>query len=455
MKLDKLKEFYLKKGLVATRQIKKEYQNKKRKESFKTKIIGITGSKGKSTTAFLLHEYLKLLGYKSILYSSIKIDSPASRISNKNACEVAVYKEEDLLNIIEEVEAYDPDFLILEVNESTIQKGLLDNFEFDIKLLTNLNPKHNLENYTEEEYVSLKKRFFENTSKKTKCIYGLQDYSKDLLETLLSCNECEKYVFSTRHILEVKNVNETTANCLLVDLVHSLKGLDMTFLLNGREYSLHTNLIMNYNALNVLGVITTLNVLGLFNLNKFQELIKNIRIPGRAELYKYKGRYIVIDSQLPTILCELYEYKQKGILNKIKVVIGSIGYGHYSWEQKFSSSKHIDQTHQSREYVANLLKKYADYVYITESDSGAEDLLTICKELQDYLNDEIQSEIVNDRQKAIEKAIIEAKPGDIILISGRGNRMLLCDGKFSTRLIVDSEAVLETFRKDVNSKYGC
>ena len=134
MKLDKLKEFYLKKGLVATRKIKKEYQNKKRKESFKTKIIGITGSKGKSTTAFLLHEYLKLLGYKSILYSSIKIDSPASRISNKNACEVAVYKEEDLLNIIEEVEAYDPDFLILEVNESTIQKGLLDNFEFDIKL---------------------------------------------------------------------------------------------------------------------------------------------------------------------------------------------------------------------------------------------------------------------------------------------------------------------------------
>ena len=147
--------------------------------------------------------------------------------------------------------------------------------------------------------------------------------------------------------------------------------------------------------------------------------------------------------------------KQRYHENKIKVVIGSIGYGHYSWEQKFSSSKHIDQTHQSREYVANLLKKYADYVYITESDSGAEDLLTICKELQDYLNDEIQSEIVNDRQKAIEKAIIEAKPGDIILISGRGNRMLLCDGKFSTRLIVDSEAVLETFRKDVNSKYGC
>ena len=454
MKLDKLKELYLKKGLVATRQLKKEYQNKKRKESFKTKIIGITGSKGKSTTAFLLHEYLKLLGYKSILYSSIKIDSPASRISNKNACEVAVYKEEDLLNIIEEVEAYDPDFLILEVNESTIQKGLLDNFEFDIKLLTNLNPKHNLENYTEEEYVSLKKRFFENTSKKTKCIYGLQDYSKDLLETLLSCNECEKYVFSTRHILEVKNVNETTANCLLVDLVHSLKGLDMTFLLNGREYSLHTNLIMNYNALNVLGVITTLNVLGLFNINKFQELIKNIRIPGRAELYKYKDRYIIVDSQLSSILLELYQYKKQGHIKAINVVMGTLGFGHYSWEKRFFTEKYIEQTHESRKYVADLLKKYADYVYITESDSGAEELSDICKELDMYLDNEIGSEIIFDRKKAIEKAIYDAKPLDVVLISGRGNKILLCDGKFSTRLIVDSEAVLETFRKDRKKKNG-
>ena len=305
MKLDKLKEFYLKKGLVATRQIKREYQNKKRKESFKTKIIGITGSKGKSTTAFLLHEYLKLLGYKSILYSSIKIDSPASRISNKNACEVAVYKEEDLLNIIEEVEAYDPDFLILEVNESTIQKGLLDNFEFDIKLLTNLNPKHNLENYTEEEYVSLKKRFFENTSKKTKCIYGLQDYSKDLLETLLSCNECEKYVFSTRHILEVKNVNETTANCLLVDLVHSLKGLDMTFLLNGREYSLHTNLIMNIEHIsNILKTIIrdsiyitskSIYIYGVKDCVDI-ELIKkryNKRYKTKIDCYEYKNSFVM------------------------------------------------------------------------------------------------------------------------------------------------------------------
>ena len=87
-------------------------------------IIGITGSVGKTTTAIIVHEYLKMLGYKSILYSSAKIDSPASIKSSKESCEISFNTEEKILEIIKEAESYGADFLVLEVNESTIKKGL-------------------------------------------------------------------------------------------------------------------------------------------------------------------------------------------------------------------------------------------------------------------------------------------------------------------------------------------
>ena len=58
------------------------------------------------------------------MYSSIKIDSPASTYSTNVSRDVALYNEEDVLNIIEEVKAYDADFLILEVNDSAIEKKL-------------------------------------------------------------------------------------------------------------------------------------------------------------------------------------------------------------------------------------------------------------------------------------------------------------------------------------------
>ena len=89
------------------------------------KIIGITGSTGKSTTAYIIHEYLKQQGYQSVLYSSICVDSPASYIKKEEAYEVAVGSKEALLSIIEETEACGAEYLVLEINESSIAKGIV------------------------------------------------------------------------------------------------------------------------------------------------------------------------------------------------------------------------------------------------------------------------------------------------------------------------------------------
>ena len=323
MKLLKIKE-KLEKKQIKKRIIRKEFQNKSRKQDSKLKIIGITGSRGKSTTALMIHNYLKYIGYKSTLYSSVMVESPASHLKKNEAYEVAVRDVESLISIIGEVEAYGAEYLVLEVNESTLEKGFLKDVPFDVRVLTNLNSKHNLEQYTEEEYVELKKSFFRNIDDECKCIFGFQDYSKELLEELLQLNNYPKYICSSNYIATLKGVEKNKVTCLLTGLDSEISGMKLQFKLNDEVLNLNTNLMMSYNALNVLTAITTLEALSVFNNTKFEEALNNLVIPGRAEVFKEKGKIIIVDAHLPAMLECLKTLKEQGKVDKIKVVIGSM-----------------------------------------------------------------------------------------------------------------------------------
>ena len=77
--------------------------------------IRIVHGKGTGALKKAVHEYLKKLGYKSCLYSSCKVDSPATFISPDNGVEISFKSEDDLLDIIEACEAYEADFLVLDL----------------------------------------------------------------------------------------------------------------------------------------------------------------------------------------------------------------------------------------------------------------------------------------------------------------------------------------------------
>lgn len=447
MKLEQLKEKLEKKGYKKERRIRKEYQKEENKQKKKEggkkglKIIGITGSKGKSTVALMIHDYLKEEGYKSVLYSSVMVDSPASFHKKEEAYEVAVKSEEELLRILEEVEAYDTEFLVLEVNESTIKKGILKEVEFDVRVLTNLNPKHNEEQYSEKEYVEIKKSFFKDIEEECKCVIGFQDYEKELLDEILKLNKSEKYISTSNYIAKVKGLNPEEATSLLYDLKTDIDGMELKFKLGGKTYQLKTKQTMPYNALNILTAITTLEALGVLNVERFEKAINELVIPGRAEVTKVNKRLIVVDTHLPAMLECLKTLKEQGKVDKIKVVIGSIGYGYKYWEERFKTENFRKERKKKRKYAMELLKGVVDYVYLTESDSGKEKAVDICEEMKTYLNDEVPSTIVVDREQAIKRAIMESNEKDAIFISGRGNRRVLCNSEETMKLVKDSEVV--------------
>lgn len=440
MKLLKLKE-KLEKKQIKKRGIKKEYKNNVISKGNDLKIIGITGSRGKSTTALMIHNYLKFLGYKSTLYSSVMVDSPASHLKKNEAYEVAVRDEESLISIIEEVEAYGADYLVLEINESSLEKGFLKDIPFDVRVLTNLNPKHNLEQYPEEEYVELKKSFFKDIADDCKCVFGFQDYSKELLDELLQLNSYPKFVCSSNYIATLKGLEKDKVKCLLTGLDNDISGMKLRFNLNDDTYKMETTLMMSHNALNILVALTALDVMDVLNVRKFEQALNQLVIPGRSEVYRVNGRLIIIDSHLPAMLDCLKHLKGQGKVNKVKVVVGSMGYGYKHWEDRFKTKEFALQRKDVRKFAMSLLPGVADYVYLTESDSGKENTNDICKELEANLEGLIPSSIILDREEAIKQAILDSEEGDAVFISGRGNRRVLCNSETTFKLVKDSEVV--------------
>ena len=394
----------------------------------------------------MIHNYLKYLGFKSTLYSSVMVDSPASFLKENEAYEVAVRDEESLISIIEEVEAYGADYLVLEVNESTLEKGFLKDVPFDVRVLTNLNPKHNLEQYTEDKYMELKKSFFKDIDDECKCVIGFQDYSKELLDDLLKLNNYPKYISSSNYIATLKGLEKEKVTCLLTDLVNDISEMKIQFSMNGKKYTMKANLMMSYNALNILTSLTVLESLGILDVIKFEKSLEKLVIPGRAEVFRVKDRLIVVDTHLPAMLECLKTLKEQRKVNKIKVVVGSTGYGYKYWDEKFKTEEFAKQRKEYRKYAMDLLKDMADYVYLTESDNGKENVMDICTELQSYLDKNISSTIIVDREKAIRQAILESQKGDVVFISGRGNRRILCNSETTMKLLKDSDVVKETIQ---------
>lgn len=446
MKLFKVKE-KLEKKQIKKRGIKKEYKNNINSKRNDLKIIGITGSRGKSTTALMIHKYLKSSGYKSTLYSSVMVDSPASHLKKNEAYEVAVRDEESLISIIEEVGAYGAEYLVLEVNESSLEKGFLKDVPFDVRVLTNLNPKHNLEQYSEEQYVDLKKSFFKDIEDDCKCVFGFQDYSKELLDELLQLNSYPKFVCSSNYIATLKGLDKEKVKCLLTGLDADISGMKLKFNLNDDTYKMDTTLMMSHNAFNILVALTTLDVIGVLNVKKFESALNQLVIPGRAEVYRVNGRLIIVDSHLPAMLDCLKELKEQGKVNKIKVVVGSMGHGYKHWEERFKTQEFASQRKDVRKYSMSLLIGIADYVYLTESDSGKENPIDICNELEADLDGKVQSLIILDREEAIKQAVLDSEEGDVVFISGRGNRRILCNSETTFKLVKDSEVVENVIRE--------
>lgn len=430
-----------------------EYIEKRARKNTNLKIIGITGSNGKTTTALIVHEYLKSIGLKSVLFASCGIDLEISNYDKNSEVNIPIFNETSLINAIDGAIKERADYLILEINERTIEKGYIEGIPFSIRALTNIVPKHNTLSYTEEEYVNIKKSFFTfDDEDDCTCIYTLTE--KELLEELISQNNKPYKVVSSEYVARVKGVEEAKIDYMLhqgTKEFDSLEGLNFNIKTKTKDVECHTNLIMPFNALNITLAYAILDSLGEMEDSKFNQLLEEIKIPGRDEVIKYNGRTIIISVTCTPHLEILKRYKENNKINNIILITGSFGNGFNSWLSEYKDENFKNYVNESMRWAYSYFIKNADKIYITTNDYASSNVSELLKSQENEIKGKIAYEVIENRKAAIKKAIEESEEGDVIFISGRGNRKVFCNNTKSVEMYLDKEIVNKEIREKRNA----
>lgn len=430
-----------------------EYIEKRARKNTNLKIIGITGSNGKTTTALIVHEYLKSIGLKSVLFASCGIDLEISNYDKNSEVDIPIFNETSLINAIDGAIKERADYLILEINERTIEKGYIEGIPFSIRALTNIVPKHNTLSYTEEEYVNIKKSFFKvDDEDDCTCIYTLTE--KELLEDLIRQNNKPYKVVSSEYVARVKGVEEAKIDYMLhqgTKEFDSLEGLNFNIKTKTKDVECHTNLIMPFNALNITLAYAILDSLGEMEDSKFNQLLEEIKIPGRDEVIRYNKRTIIISVTCTPHLEILKRYKENNKINNIILITGSFGNGFNSWLSEYKDENFKNYVNESMRWAYSYFIKNADKIYITTNDYASSNVSELLKSQENEIKGKIAYEVIENRKAAIKKAIEESEEGDVIFISGRGNRKVFCNNTKSVEMYLDKEIVNKEIREKRNA----
>lgn len=375
----------------------------------KLKLIGVTGTNGKTTTCMLIHNMLNSLGKKCayIGTNGFYIDKFIKKLPNTTPEIIDIY---DLL-----LESLDNgcEYVCLETSSHGLVQNRLANLKFDYAVFTNLTHEHLGYHKTMENYAKAKQILFTMLRNKKYALINNDDKYKDYFinkennNILYGFNEGDYYI---------KEYHMTTNNSYFT-LVH-----------NNRKYNFTTKLLGKHNIYNSLVSIIILHKIG-FSFKKIKEVLSNVNGPiGRMENIKYKDNTIIIDyAHTPDGVESVLKTAKELKPNNIITVIGCGG-GTGSDREK-------------RSEMGSLVLSLSNKVIFTNDNPRDEDPNQIISDLlkNNNNNDYI---IELDRKKAIKKGIKLLNNNDILLILGKGHEDYQIIGNNKTHFN-DKETVLE------------
>lgn len=353
----------------------------------KLKIVGITGTNGKTTTATLVYQILCGLQKDVSLLGTVEKRILNETIDSKLTTSDPIELANDMRLMVEA----GSEFLVMEVSSHALHQQRTAGFDFNVAAFTNLSHDHLDYHQTIEEYASAKKLLFDSLPKQAVAVINADDEFSDFI-----IEDCDAEIVSFSFKKNAKLIKNSPTG--------------ITVSINGTEIS--SQLIGTFNAYNVVEAFLICKALGCKE-NETAELLKTVKgAAGRmesVELPDHQNLPIVIvdyahtPDALENVLSTLTSIREKQ--QQIYCVFGAGG----------------DRDSSKRPKMAHVAQSYADHIIVTSDNPRTENPdLIIADILHGFENtDHVLS--ITLREEAIHKAILNASANDIILIAGKGH----------------------------------
>lgn len=358
------------------------------------RVIAITGTNGKTTTASYINEILKSAGYKTAVLTTVYYEINGKKTANKT--HFTIDKQSIVQSFFSRAKKADTDFVILEVTSHALDQDRITGIPVEIGVITNLTQDHLDYHKTMENYGKAKARLIRDYGAK----YAVLNADDEWYGFFRDRATCEVFSYGKNKVSNLKisavKLAETSSSAELS--VPSGKIKAETSLLG--EFNL-------YNAAAAASVGIILNI----NSTKIKQGISNmIPVAGRLEEIDQGQNFkVFVDFAITPDAIEktLVALKKIG-KGKVSIVFGATG----------------DRDKAKRPAMGKVAVDYADKIYLTDdetyTENGAkirEDVLKGIKKAEGNK----KTKVIPDRKKAIAEAFRDAEKGDIVLITGLGH----------------------------------
>ena len=358
--------------------------------SKKLKIVGITGTNGKTTTVTLLHNLFMLLGYKVGLVSTI-----VNKINNREIKATHTTPNAIELNkLFNQMVVEGCEFVFMEVSSHAIVQNRIAGVDFTGGIFSNITHDHLDFHKTFASYIKAKKAFFDNLSPKAFALTNVDDQNGMVM---LQNTKSKKYTYSLK----------TIADFHAIVLENDFEAQ----LLNIEGVELWTKLIGQFNAYNVLVIYSTAILLGL----KKDEILKVL-----SQLEPAQGRFDSVSTSKGTKAIIDYAHTPDALINVIKT-INQIRKSNGRLITVVGCGGDRDKT--KRPIMAKIAAENSDTLILTSDNPRTEEPEEILKDMKsglDIITEKKSFTIVN-RHDAIKLACQLANKEDVILVAGKGH----------------------------------
>lgn len=359
------------------------------------KVVGITGTKGKTTTTYFVKNILdQFCGKRTAVLSTIEV---YTGVENHDA-HLTTPESPDLQKHFSQTRESGIPYLTMEVSSQAYKMHRVYGMEFDVGMFLNIGEDHigPLEHEDFQDYLNCKLQLMGHCRKAV-----INKNADHFGEALQAAQEHGAQVFTYG--------TDSSCTYWVTDIEKQETGFSFVVHGQGYEKTFAITMAGRFNVENAIAAFTVAKALGVDDSSIAKGLVAS-QVRGRMNLYEKDGVTVIVDYAHNYLsFSKLYEsLKLDYPGRRIVAVFGCPG-GH---------------AFLRRRDIGTLSGQYADYIYLTAEDPQFEDVTEICKEIASYIEPyHTPYEIIPDRTQAVEKAIRTAKEGDVILLAAKGEEV--------------------------------